>query len=95
MKPEAKVVKKVLALLKSRGAKAIKCQPPGVEAGTPDILAVFKGWPLLLECKAPNGKASPLQEHRMKEWAAAGAEVLVVRDVKEVEILLDTLELVV
>ncbi len=93
MKPEQRVVKAVLAEIKRRGGKAVKTQPPGVEAGTPDILAALNGVCLAVECKAPNCKASPLQLRRLAEWNAAGAVAVVVDDVRKFVAMLDAMRL--
>lgn len=90
MKPEAKVVKAVLTLLRERGAKAIKTTPPGVESGTPDILACWQGLCLAIECKASEGmEPSPLQKVRLREWAAAGAVTMCVWSADQVALILD------
>jgi Holliday junction resolvase len=93
MKKEAKVVRAVMKLLRSRGAKVIKTCPPGVESGTPDILACWRGWMFAVECKSRRGLApTPLQERRLREWKNAGAIALCVGSADAVEIILAALE---
>lgn len=92
MKPEKKVVNAVLKELRARGAKALKTCPPGVEAGTPDILACWRGRMLTIECKAQEEEPSPLQKKRLQEWSDAGAITMLVWDLQQVRNLLDVLE---
>lgn len=56
-----------------------------MEAGTPDIFGVFRGVPFLWEVKVEKGRVTPLQEKRGNEWAAAGAQVRVIRAVSEAQ----------
>ena len=52
--------------------------------GEPDWDIVYRGHSVKLEAKSKNGRVSKLQEYRMRQWAAAGATVGVVRTVDEV-----------
>ena len=88
MKPEAKVVRAVLAEFRKRGGKAVKTTPPSIEAGTPDILACLKGRMWCIECKAQEEEPSPLQKKRLEEWSKAGAVTMLVWDVEQLRALL-------
>lgn len=89
---EKSVVNAVLRELRARGAKVIKTAPPGVEAGTPDILGCWRGRALAIECKRADVEPTPLQLRRLQEWAAADAITMVVWDVGQARGLLDHLE---
>lgn len=42
-------------------------------AGDPDLYGSYKGRAFAIEVKRPGEKATPLQEARLRDWAAAGA----------------------
>lgn len=54
-------------------------------AGTPDWHITFGGRSIWLEAKDETGVVSPLQEHELAKWKAAGATVAVVRSVDDVK----------
>lgn len=55
-------------------------------AGLPDILGVWKGWPLALEVKRPEtGRVSAIQLSVLRHLAKAGAVTAVVTSVEDVE----------
>lgn len=60
--------------------KAITTAVPGVETGTPDILGCYRGKMFALELKVGKNQPTDLQQHRLKQWAAAGAVAIVVRE---------------
>lgn len=88
MKPEKKIRTACIKLLHQHGGKAIPTCPPGVEAGTPDILACLKGRMWCIECKAQEEEPSPLQKKRLDEWSKAGAVTMLVWDVEQLRALL-------
>jgi len=53
--------------------------------GEPDLDVVVCGHSLKIELKAGNNKATPIQEHRLSQWAKAGATVGVIRTVNELD----------
>ena len=59
------------------------------QAGTPDVIGVYRGRAFAIEVKRPGGKATPLQLHELSQWAAAGAVAGVATSVEEAEGLLD------
>lgn len=67
----------IVALIKAEGGYAVRTNPPGVEYGTPDILAAIFGQALVIEVKLPGNTPSKIQLHRLKQWGAAGATCLV------------------
>lgn len=80
MTPEGKV----LAAAK-RTAHALGCQwlrlsfLPGVAVGWPDLMVLLPGGRVLfMECKAPLGKTTPMQDHRLKVLRELGFEAICV-----------------
>lgn len=90
---ESVIQGKILKLLKSRGAYAIKVIQASTK-GKPDIIACYRGLFLGLEIKTPETrtKVSALQEHNLEEIKAAGGIAYVMWDVEYVEGLLDELD---
>lgn len=87
MKPESRIVKKILAYLNGLdNCKAIKIHgSPYMEAGTPDVLCIYRGAPIWFEVKAASpGKVSDIQRRRLEEWSTAGARCAVVYSLSDV-----------
>lgn len=81
MTPEAKVKKKIVALLKEHGAYYFYPVTGGYgRSGVPDIIVCHKGKFIGIECKAGNNKPTPLQEKNLKDIQAAGGISLVVNE---------------
>lgn len=57
----------------------------GYQAGTPDILIVWKGAAHWIEMKAPRGKVSAEQKAVMAELAACGSPCEVCRSLEDVD----------
>ena len=92
MTPEAKVKKKVVALLKQRSVYFFYPVTGGYgRSGVPDIIACYNGRFIGIECKAGKNKPTPLQEKNLKEIHASGGISLVVNEdnISDVE---DTLQ---
>ena len=92
MTPEAKVKKKVVALLKQHNAYFFYPVTGGYgRSGVPDIIACYNGRFIGIECKAGKNKPTPLQEKNLKEIQASGGVSLVVNEdnISDVE---DTLQ---
>jgi len=92
MTPEAKVKKKVVALLKQHNAYFFYPVTGGYgRSGVPDIIACYNGRFIGIECKAGKNKPTPLQEKNLKEIQASGGISLVVNEdnISDVE---DTLQ---
>lgn len=84
---EKHIQRKILDYLNTIG-KAIKIMESN-EVGTPDILAVVKGVPYLLEVKQPLKNATPIQHYQVAGWITAGAKSAVVRSVDDVKKLIE------
>lgn len=66
MTPEAKVKKKVTAMLKARGAYYFYPVTGGYgSSGVPDIVACYRGVFIGIECKAGNNKPTDLQQRNL------------------------------
>jgi Holliday junction resolvase len=81
MTPEAKVKKKVVAILKEYKAYFFYPVTGGYgRSGVPDIIVCYNGCFIGIECKAGTNKPTPLQEKNLKDIQAAGGVSLVVNE---------------
>jgi len=79
--PEAKVKKKVVAILRQHGAYFFYPVTGGYgRSGVPDIIVCHKGRFIGIECKAGNNKPTPLQEQNLNAIQAAGGTSLVINE---------------
>lgn len=60
--------------------------------GLPDIFAIYKGRPLVIEAKTPTGQLTPLQEYELGRARRAGATTVVARHVDDVRHALDQID---
>lgn len=68
MTPEAKVKKRVVAILKEHGAYYFYPVTGGYgRSGVPDIVACWQGRFIGIECKAGDNLPTPLQEKNLEE----------------------------
>lgn len=89
MTPEAKIVRDIRRLLKSRGVPHLKMHGgPMMEPGIPDLLMCFNGHLVWLEVKSATGQVSRIQQAFGERWRAGGASWAVVRSVEDVESIL-------
>src|SRR5690606_8320365 len=70
---EAAITEAIMKWLRARGAYVIKTYGGPYRRGLPDLIGVYRGRALALEVKRPGGRPTPLQEHELGRWAAAGA----------------------
>lgn len=81
MTPEAKVKKKVVAILKEAGAYYFYPVTGGYgHSGVPDIVACYKGMFIGIECKAGKNKPTPLQNKNLKAITDAGGIATVINE---------------
>jgi Holliday junction resolvase len=81
MTPEAKVKKKVVAVLKQHDAYFFYPVTGGYgRSGVPDIIACHDGRFIGIECKAGTNKPTPLQEKNLSDIQAAGGVALVINE---------------
>jgi len=93
--PEGKLVRKISAHLKDRGARPFKIHggdSPFQEVGIPDLLVCFQGYFIGLEVKLPGEKASPVQRVVLSQIEGAGGIGEVVTSVSETEEILKRIE---
>lgn len=85
--PEAKLQAQILKYLRSRPGSFTRklAMGPFSGRGIPDILHIEQGRPLLVEVKAPGGKATPLQIQCLRELHAAGAVAFVAWSLEDVK----------
>jgi hypothetical protein len=94
MTPEAKVKKKVRALLETHGAYYAMPMTGGYgSSGVPDFLVCHKGRFIGIECKANGGKPTALQLTNMKriEWAGGRTIVINEDNLNQLEKLLESI----
>ena len=81
MTPEAKVKKKVVAILKELGAYYFYPVTGGYGiSGVPDIVGCYQGSFFGIECKAGKNKPTALQEKNLKAIASNGGISLVINE---------------
>ena len=93
--PEAKVKRKVVAMLKERGAYYFYPVTSGYGAsGVPDVVVCYRGAFIGVECKAGKNKPTPLQLDNLRRIAEAGGTALVINEenIHELGNCLDALE---
>jgi Holliday junction resolvase len=79
MTPEAKVKKKIVAVLKEHGAYYFYPVTGGFgRSGVPDIIVCHRGRFIGIECKAGKNKPTPLQEKNLQDIEVAGRIAMVV-----------------
>ena len=81
MTPEAKVKKKVVAILKKHEAYYFYPVTGGYgRSGVPDVIACHDGRFIGIECKAGSNKPTPLQEKNLSDIQTAGGVALVINE---------------
>lgn len=81
MTPEAKVKKKVVAVLKDLGAYYFYPVTGGYgTSGVPDIVGCYQGTFFGIECKAGKNKPTPLQQLALDNISKQGGLALVVNE---------------
>tara|TARA_R100000541_G_scaffold4154_1_gene11507 strand:- start:365 stop:679 length:315 start_codon:yes stop_codon:yes gene_type:complete len=88
MTPEAKVKKKVVAILNDHGAYYFYPVTGGYgHSGVPDIVACHNGRFIGIECKAGKNKPTALQEKNLQDISRSGGEAMVINEdnITEVE----------
>ena len=93
MTPENAVKRAVTTALKLRGAWYCFPATAGYgRSGVPDVLVCYRGRFLGIECKAPKGKTTALQDRELDAIEAAQGIALVVTGVDEVTRVVDALD---
>jgi Holliday junction resolvase len=92
MTPEAKVKKKVVAILKQHEAYFFYPVTGGYgRSGVPDIVACHNGRFIGIECKSGKNKPTPLQQVNLDQIERAGGIALVINEenIADVQALLN------
>lgn len=92
MTPEAKVKKKVVAILKQHDAYFFYPVTGGYgRSGVPDIVVCHNGRFIGIECKSGKNKPTPLQQVNLDQIAETGGIALVVNEenIADVQALLN------
>lgn len=77
--PERKVKKKVIEILKAKGAYYAMPVASGYgNSGVPDILACWRGYFFGIECKANRNKPTTLQASNLAQIKQAGGIALII-----------------
>ncbi len=85
---ETAITEAIMRWLRRQGAHVIKTYGGPYRRGLPDLIGVYRGRALALEVKRPGGTPTPLQEHELGRWAAAGALAAVVTSIEDVKRLI-------
>lgn len=84
---EAKLVKEVKDWIAAHGGKVFKVHGSVFsEAGIPDLVGCLKGGRcVVIECKAPGKKPTPIQVHQVQEFAKCGAVSIIGDDFEKIK----------
>ena len=90
---EAAVVRASIRELDKRRAWHFNVEGTGHNRnGLPDRMAVYRGHPIVIEFKAPNGRLRPLQRWELERARRAGAHVVIARHRDDVAAVLDLID---
>ena len=93
MTKESTIQRNVKHLIIAYGGHAIVTRPPGVPAGTPDILGVYRGRSIGIETKKRAGiEASEIQLAQGRRWQRGGARWIVTHTTEDVAMMLDEID---
>lgn len=93
MTKESTIQGNVKRLIITRGGHAIVTRPPGVPAGTPDVLGVYRGRSIGIETKQRGGlEAKPIQKAQGRRWQLAGGRWIVTHTTEDVAMMLDQID---
>jgi hypothetical protein len=67
------------------GGDGKQTRAPGYVSGTPDLLCIVRGQPILIELKAPKGRVKDHQRACHADLERAGAVVHVARSIEDLE----------
>ena len=93
MTKESTIQGNVVRLIIAYGGHAIVTRPPGVPAGTPDVLGVYRGRSIGIETKQRGGlEAKPIQKAQGRRWQLAGGRWIVTHTTEDVVMMLDQID---
>lgn len=93
MQPEYRIVQNIKKLIRARGGWCVKIHGgPYQDAGTPDILACYKGRFVAIEVKTPRGVIRPEQRAVQRAIISSGGYALITHLVGKVADVLDAID---
>lgn len=93
MQPEYRIVQNIKKLIRSRGGWCVKIHGgPYQDAGTPDLLACYKGKFIAIEVKTARGVTRPEQRVTQRAITASGGYAIITHLVGEVADALDEID---
>ena len=93
MQPEYRIIQNIKKLIKSRGGWCVKIHGgPYQDAGTPDILACYKGRFISIEVKTARGVTRPEQRAAKQAITEAGGYAIITHLVGSVAGVLDAID---
>ena len=93
MQPEYRIVQNIKKLIRARGGWAVKIHGgPYQDAGTPDLIACYKGRFIAIEVKTARGVASPEQKVVQRAITGAGGYALITHLIGDVADVLDDID---
>lgn len=93
MQPEYRIVQNIKKLIRARGGWVVKIHGgPYQDAGTPDLLACYKGRFIAVEVKTSRGVARPEQKAAKQAITAAGGYSLITHLIGDVADVLDEVD---
>lgn len=93
MQPEYRIVQNIKKLIRARGGWCVKIHGgPYQDAGTPDILACYKGRFVAIEAKTSRGVVRPEQRVAQQAITGSGGYALITHLVGEVADVLDAID---
>ena len=93
MTKESTIQRNVVRLIITRGGHAIVTRPPGVPAGTPDVVGVYRGRSIGIETKKRAGiDASAIQKAQGRRWQRGGGRWIVTHTTEDVAMMLDEID---
>lgn len=93
MQPEYRIVQNIKKLIRARGGWCVKIHGgPYQDAGTPDILACYKGYFIAIEVKTARGVARPEQKITQRAITGSGGYALITHLIGDVADVLNKID---
>lgn len=93
MQPEYRIVQNIKRLIRSRGGWCVKIHGgPYQDAGTPDLLACYKGRFIAIEVKTARGVVRPEQKAAKRAITECGGYALITHLIGDVADVLDAID---
>lgn len=93
MQPEYRIVQNIKRLIRARGGWCVKIHGgPYQDAGTPDILACYKGCFIAVEVKTARGVTRPEQKIAQRAIMGSGGYALITHLIGDVAGVLDEID---